>query len=60
MKDDRFQGNHIASPKALTIQYMVLFSHLTVQVPTKTKEFQRREKLTVINMKMHALVYRFV
>lgn len=48
VKYNQFQGNHIASPKALTIQYIVLFSHLTVQVPTNTKQgFQRQKKVTV-------------
>lgn len=45
-KNERFQGNYNASPKALTIQYMVLFSHLTVQVPANTKKgFRNRRKL---------------
>lgn len=49
-KDEWFQGNYIASPKALTIQYIVLFSHLTVQVPTNTKKgFRERRKLQCLN-----------
>lgn len=36
-KEKNEQGNYNASPKALTIQYMVLFSHLTVQVPANPK-----------------------
>lgn len=49
-KDERFQGNYIASPKALTIQYIVLFSHLTVQVPTNTRMgFRDRRKLQWLN-----------
>lgn len=52
-KNEQFQGNYIASPKALTIQYMVLFSHLTVQVPANTKKnFRNRRKL-------HACPYNF-
>lgn len=48
-KNEQFQGNYIASPKALTIQYMVLFSHLTVQVPANTETvFQKEKEVKVI------------
>lgn len=48
-KNEQFQGNYSASPKALTIQYMVLFSHLTVQVPANTKRgFQKEKEVKVI------------
>ena len=39
----------MASPKTLTIQYMVLFSHLTVQLPAMESDKRRQARRTLGN-----------